>query len=46
VRGSATVAEVAAVASLAHFKDRVESVKKGSECGIALEGFAGCWRWR
>lgn len=38
LRGDAAVAEVGAVASLAHFKERVESVKKGSECGIALEG--------
>ena len=38
LRGTTTVAEVSAVASLAHFKERVESVKKGSECGIALQG--------
>lgn len=31
-------AQASAVASLAHFKERVESVRKGSECGIALEG--------
>ena len=38
LRGTTTVAEVSTVASLAHFKERVESVKKGSECGIALQG--------
>ena len=32
--------QVASVSSIAHFKERVESVKKGSECGIALEGVA------
>ena len=41
VRDGATVFECAALASLQHFKDRVESVKKGSECGLSLEGWAG-----
>ena len=40
VRDGATVGEAPALASLMHLKDKVESVKKGSECGIMLEGFA------
>jgi hypothetical protein len=31
-----------AVASLFHLKERVETVKKGTECGIVLEGVDGC----
>jgi len=37
--GGALVAEVQALASLMHFKEKVESVKKGDECGLSLAGF-------
>ena len=38
MRGDALVGEARELASLMHLKDRVESVKKGTECGMALEG--------
>ena len=39
LRGEAVVGEAAAIGSLMHFKDKVEAVKKGDECGLSLAGF-------
>lgn len=40
MRGDDIVGTAVAVESLLHFKDKVESVKKGSECGMVLAGLA------
>jgi translation initiation factor IF-2 len=39
-RGDALVGEATALESLMHLKDKVESVKKGTECGVVLAGVA------
>jgi translation initiation factor IF-2 len=39
LRDGAVVHEAKAVSSLQQFKDRVETVAKGKECGIGLDGF-------
>ena len=38
VRGTQTVAETS-IASLRHFRDEVNDVNAGTECGIVLQGF-------
>jgi translation initiation factor IF-2 len=40
VRGGEVLHEVKELTSLQHFKKKVESVKKGDECGMSFEGFA------
>ncbi|RYY31922.1 hypothetical protein EON62_06025 [archaeon] len=40
-RDEEVVASVEAMASLMHLKDKVDSVKKGMECGCMLDGFHG-----
>jgi len=39
MRGEEVVAEAKTLLSLLHFKDKVETVKKGTECGVALVGY-------
>jgi translation initiation factor IF-2 len=41
LRAGAVVHEARAVTSLQHLKERVESVTKGRECGIALDEYEG-----
>jgi translation initiation factor IF-2 len=40
VRDGEVVGSAVELASLMHLKDKVDSVKKGSECGMMLDGFA------
>lgn len=40
LRDGAPVAEVTALASLMHIKEKIEVAKKGQECGMQLDGFS------